>query len=245
MDYAHHGRRNWAAVCYTGCESGSHFFTMRVEKLADNGGDFKERIAEAVKILLGGGIVAFPTDTVYGLGACYYLERAVERIYAVKKRPSGMALPLLLSGSDQVREVADSVPPVAHLLIEKFFPGALTLILNKRSTVPSFVTGGGNTVAVRVPKHPVPVALALGVGAPISGTSANLSGRSSLLTAEEVRDELGYRVDMIIDAGICTGGRDSTVVDVTGDRPAVIREGAIDYATLKEVCGDITLKREV
>ena len=213
-------------------------------KLVGITGDQKKQVDEAVRILLDGGIVAFPTDTVYGLGACYYLEKAVGRIYAVKERPSSMALPLLLSNPDQVVEVAESVHPVALLLVEKFLPGALTLILNKRSTVPAFVTGGGNTVAVRVPEHPVPVALSLGVGAPISGTSANLSGRPSLLTAEEVRDEMGVRVDMIIDAGRCPGGRESTVVDVTGDIPAIIREGAIDFVTLKEVCGDITLKME-
>ncbi|MFO8143565.1 MAG: L-threonylcarbamoyladenylate synthase [Dehalococcoidales bacterium] len=214
-----------------------------MQKLAGNSEGLKERIGEAVKILLTGGIVAFPTDTVYGLGACCYLEGAVKRIYAIKERPSGMALPLLLSSPGQIGEVADSVPEVARLLIENFLPGALTIILNKKSTIPAFVTGGGTTVAVRVPRHPVPVALARGVGAPISGTSANISGRPSLFTAEEVRGEIGDRLDMIIDAGRCPGGRESTVVDVTGNRPAIIREGAIDFAALKEVCGDIILER--
>jgi L-threonylcarbamoyladenylate synthase len=203
----------------------------------------ENQVSEGVAVLRRGGIVAFPTDTVYGLGACPYLHRAVERVYAVKERPQGMALPLLLSSTLQISEVAEPVPPVAWLLAEKFLPGALTLVLRKSSSVPEIVTAGGTTVAVRVPAHPVPVALALGLGSPVSGTSANLSGKPSALTAEEVRSQFGDKIDLVIDGGQCPGGRESTIVDVTGEVPVVLREGAIDFVELKKVCGSIVLGR--
>ncbi|MDD5510284.1 MAG: L-threonylcarbamoyladenylate synthase [Dehalococcoidales bacterium] len=199
------------------------------------------QVREGVAVLRGGGIVAFPTDTVYGLGVCPYLHRAVERVYAVKERPLEMALPLLLSSTLQISEVAESVPPIARLLVEKFMPGPLTLVLYKSVVVPGIVTAGGITVAVRVPAHPVPVALALGLGAPISGTSANLSGKPSALTADEVHAQFGNKIDLVIDGGRCPGGRESTIVDVTGEIPVVLRKGAIDFGELKKVCASIIL----
>lgn len=199
------------------------------------------QVREGVAVLRGGGIVAFPTDTVYGLGVCPYLHWAVERVYAVKERPLEMALPLLLSSTLQISEVAESVPPIARLLVEKFMPGPLTLVLYKSGVVPGIVTAGGITVAVRVPAHPVPVALALGLGAPISGTSANLSGKPSALTADEVHAQFGNKIDLVIDGGRCPGGRESTIVDVTGEIPVVLRKGAIDFGELKKVCASIIL----
>ncbi|MDD5590567.1 MAG: L-threonylcarbamoyladenylate synthase [Dehalococcoidales bacterium] len=201
----------------------------------------ENQVREGVAVLRGGGVVAFPTDTVYGLGVCPYLHRAVERVYAVKERPLGMALPLLLSSTLQINEVAEPVPPVARLLVEKFMPGPLTLVLYKSRVVPGIVTAGGITVAVRVPGHPVPVALALGLGAPISGTSANLSGRPSALTADDVHAQFGNKIDLVIDGGRCPGGRESTIVDVTGEVPVVLRKGAIDFGELKKVCASIIL----
>jgi L-threonylcarbamoyladenylate synthase len=165
----------------------------------------------------------------------------VERVYAVKERPLEMALPLLLSSTLQISEVAESVPPIARLLVEKFMPGPLTLVLYKSGVVPGIVTAGGITVAVRVPAHPVPVALALGLGAPISGTSANLSGKLSALTADEVHAQFGNKIDLVIDGGRCPGGRESTIVDVTGEIPVVLRKGAIDFGELKKVCASIIL----
>ncbi len=201
----------------------------------------ENQVREGIVVLRSGGIVAFPTDTVYGLGVCPYLHRAVERVYAVKERPPEMALPLLLSSTLQINEVAESVPPIARLLVEKFMPGPLTLVLYKSKVVPGIVTAGGITVAVRVPAHPVPVALALGLGAPISGTSANLSGKPSALTADEVHSQFGNKIDLVIDGGRCPGGRESTIVDVTGEIPVVLRKGAIDFGELKKVCASIIL----
>jgi L-threonylcarbamoyladenylate synthase len=204
----------------------------------------QQQVELGVSMLSQGRLVVFPTDTVYGLGASVNIPRAVGRVFALKERPLNMALPLLLADISQISEVAESVPPIAWLLAEKFLPGALTIVLHKSKSVPGIVTGGGRTVAVRVPAHPVPVSLARGLGAPIVGTSANLSGKPSVLTADEVYSQFGDRIGLIIDGGRCPGGKESTVIDVTGEVPAVLREGAISREELREVCGDIIVKQE-
>ncbi len=196
----------------------------------------QQRVEEGISLLKRGGLVAFPTDTVYGLGACANLPEAVERVYQVKERPHRMALPLLLADISQITEVAYPVPEVAWLLARSFLPGALTMVLPKATSVSDIVSGGGQTVAVRVPAHPIPVALARGLGAPIVGTSANLSGRPSPLSADEVSRQLGDTIELIIDGGRCPGGIESTVVDVTGEVPIVRREGAISREELRRIC---------
>lgn len=193
-------------------------------------------IRQAIDILRKGGIVAYPTDTVYGLGADAFQDSAVARVYEAKRRPRHMALPLLLADSADMVKIASFTPPVAWRLAERFFPGALTLILWKAPSVPSIVTGGGDTVAVRVPGHPIPIALIKGLGTPIIGTSANLSGQPSPLTAEEVHQQLGGKVDLIIDGGRCSGGIESTVIDLTSDVPCIVRQGAISKQAIEEVC---------
>ncbi len=202
----------------------------------------QKQVEEGISILKRGGIVAFPTDTVYGLGACASNQQAVERIYTVKERPRNIALPLLLADTFQISEVAGAVPEVAWLLVRHFLPGALTLVLPKSNSLLDIITGGGMTVAIRIPAHPVPVALAEGLGTPIVGTSANLSGKPSALTADEVYAQFGDRIDLVIDGGRCPGGRESTIVDVTGETPVILREGAIAREELKQVCENIAFK---
>jgi len=153
-----------------------------------------------------------------------------------------MALPLLLAHTLQISEVAEPVPPIAWRLAHNFLPGALTIVLHKSSSVPDIITGGGITVAVRIPAHPIPVALADSLGMPIVGTSANLSGKPSALTADEVYSQFGDKIDLVIDGGRCPGGRESTIVDVTGETPVVLREGAISGEELKRVCGSIVFR---
>lgn len=201
--------------------------------------DIQQQIERGITILRQGGLVAYPTDTVYGLGASLKLPQSVARIYEVKGRSPNSPLPLLLADVSQIAEVAGKVPPSAWCFIRNFFPGALTLILSKSSSVPAVITGGGNSVAVRIPDHPVPVALIKGLGVPIVGTSANISGRPSPLTAEEVSAQLGGKIDLIIDGGRCPGGKESTIVDVTGETPVIRREGAISKEELRRVCGNI------
>ena len=204
--------------------------------------NIQRQVDEAVSILKRGGLVAFPTDTVYGLGAWSHHQQAVERIYQVKERLRNMPLPLLLADSSQIGEVAERVPETAWLLVTKFLPGALTIVLPKSKSVPDFITAGGMTVAIRIPAHPIPVALVRGLKAPIVGTSANLSGKPSSLTADEVYAQFGDKVDLIIDGGRCLGGKESTIVDVTGEVPVVLREGAIAREELKRVCGSLVFK---
>lgn len=187
----------------------------------------EQQIEAAIEILKSGGIVAFPTDTVYGLGADPFNGQTIEKIYRVKKRPHNLPLPLLLAERSDLVKVASVVPDIAWQLAERFFPGGLTLVLKKGPWVPRTVTARGHTVAVRIPNHPVPIALIRGLGVPLIGTSANVSGGPSPITAEEVREQLGKGVDLIINGGRCPGGIESTVVDVSGEVPTIIREGAV------------------
>jgi L-threonylcarbamoyladenylate synthase len=153
-----------------------------------------------------------------------------------------MALPLLVANTAQISEVAQQIPSIAWRLIERFLPGALTIVLPRSDAVPPIVSGGGATVAVRIPAHPIPIALIEGLGTPIIGTSANLSGRPSPLTAEEVHSQLGDKVDLIIDGGRCPG-TESTIVDVTGETPVILRAGAISREEIEQVCRSITFRK--
>jgi len=197
----------------------------------------QQQVREGIYILKRGGLVAFPTDTVYGLGGAANIQSAVARVYQIKERPLNMALPLLLADVSQIAELAYPVSPIAQRLINTFLPGALTLVLYKTKAVPDFVTAGQRTVALRVPAHLVPVALTKGLGVPVVGTSANISGKPSCLTAAEVRTQLGDKIDLVIDGGRCPGGKESTIVDVTGEVPVVVREGAIPRAEIARVSG--------
>jgi L-threonylcarbamoyladenylate synthase len=201
----------------------------------------QEQVEKGASILQKGGVVAFPTDTVYGLGASIGIDSAVEKVYRIKERPRHMALPLLLADLSQLETVASSIPASARLLADKFWPGPLTLVLLKSDAVPDIVSGGGKTIAVRIPDHPIPTSLARGIGTAIVGTSANLSGQPSALTAAEAREQLGDKVDFIIE-GDCPGGRESTVVDLTGETPVILRPGAISTEALRQLCPNITVK---
>ena len=210
--------------------------------LSESSSDIQQQVELGISVLKRGGLVTFPTDTVYGLGAGANIPQAVARVYQVKKRPSNMALPLLLADISQISEVGEPVPAIAWLLANKFLPGALTIVLYKSSSVPDIITAGGRTVAIRIPAHPVPIALIQGLGMPVVGTSANLSGMPSALTAADAHSQFGDGVDLVINGGRCSGGRESTIIDVTGVVPVVLREGAISVEELRQVCGNIVFK---
>ena len=195
----------------------------------------ERKIHQAIEILKNGGIVAFPTDTVYGLGAAASSHGATLKIYEAKRRPRRLALPLLVADVSQIPSVARDVPETAWLLAKHFLPGALTLVLYKSPSVSSLITGGSEKIAVRVPAHPIPIALLEGLNAPITGTSANLTGRPSPLTSREVYNQLGDSVDLIID-GECPGGVASTVIDITTDPIRILREGAISSEDILRIC---------
>jgi L-threonylcarbamoyladenylate synthase len=187
----------------------------------------KEAIGVAVRILADDGLVAFPTDTVYGVGAHAFQPDAVERIYTAKSRPRDKAIPILLARVDDLSLVAERITETAWLLAERFWPGGLTLVLPKKPRVPDVISAGGPTVAVRVPDHPMSLDLIAALGAPLAATSANLSGHPSPVTAQEVEAELGGRIELILDGGRCPGGVPSTVLDLTTDPPTILRAGAI------------------
>ena len=193
-------------------------------------------IEEAVGVLRRKGVVAFPTDTLYGLGADAFSAEAVARVFEVKGRPAEAGLPILLGSRRDLELVAVQIPEMAWRLAERFWPGALTLILWKSPKVPSNVTGGMDSVAVRIPDHPVPLALIRGLGKPITGTSANPSGSLAPVTAEEVRGLVGKTVDYVLDGGTATAGRPSTIVDLTGRTPRLVRPGVIPYDSIRYVC---------
>ena len=186
----------------------------------------QEQIEKGVRILKDGGVIAFPTDTVYGLGAHAFNLRAVERIYKIKNRPSHLPFPLLIADISQLNIVAQPACGIALLLARRFWPGGLTLVLPKAISLPSYLAKG-STVAVRIPNHSICLSLIRGLGAPVIGTSANVSGNPPALTADEVRQQLGDKVDLIIDGGRCPGSVESTIVDVTGELPLILRQGII------------------
>ncbi|MFP4640788.1 MAG: L-threonylcarbamoyladenylate synthase [Dehalococcoidia bacterium] len=190
-------------------------------------------LQRAIQILRDGGVVAYPTDTVYGVGAEAFNKLAVERIYRIKQRPSHQPLPLLVAETTELQQVGE-ITELAHHLIERFLPGALTLVMKRAEGAPRWLAGEDDKIAVRIPDHQLTISLIQGVGKPIVGTSANLSGMPSPVTAEDVRQQVGNEVDFILDGGRCSGGVESTVVDVTDLYPVVLREGAISMKQIEK-----------
>lgn len=188
-------------------------------------------IPRALKILQAGGLVAFPTDTVYGLGCLAFKQTAIESIYIAKDRPLEKAIPILIADADDLDKVADAVPALAHRLAARFWPGPLTLVVPKRADLPEAVSAT-NTVGVRIPDHEVARAL-LRTAGPMAVSSANLSGQESPRTVSEVTRQLNGRIPLILDGGVTRGGVPSTVVDVTGTEPVLLREGPITLEQIK------------
>ncbi len=194
-------------------------------------------------MLLEGGLVVYPTDTVYGLGASMDSEEAVARVFEVKQRERSMPFPILLGTLDQIRRFSESISQQAIALIESFFPGQLTLVFRASDSVPSYLLGPESTVALRIPDHPVPIALIQGIRTGMVGTSANLSGRPSAVTAEDARSQLAGKVGMILDGGKCPG-TESTIVDVSKGIPTIVRAGAISREMIEKVCGRVIADKE-
>lgn len=194
-------------------------------------------IAHAVQILRNGGLVAFPTETVYGLGADASSPQAVARIFAAKGRPADHPLIVHLGSADLLTHWAREVPAVAFDLAQRFWPGPLTLILRRAAHVPDAVTGGQDTVGLRVPGHPLALALLRAFGSGIAAPSANRFGRVSPTRASHVLEELGDSVELILDGGACEVGLESTIVDLSGASPRLLRPGAITSDALAGVLG--------
>ena len=186
----------------------------------------------AVDLLRRGEVIAHPTDTVYGLAAHALLPRAVARLYQVKQRPAHLAIPLLLADPADLDLVCVDVPPVARALADRFWPGALSLVLRRAPTLPDAATAGGPTVAVRLPDDDLVRRLGRALGAPLAATSANLHGQPPPVTAAQVGATLGGRIRLILDGGPCTGGIPSTILDLTTSPPAILRPGPVTAEAL-------------
>ncbi len=198
-------------------------------------GDNPDNIKKAADILREGGVVAFPTETVYGLGADAFISKAVCRVFEIKKRPSFDPLIVHVCDKASVQKLWKEVPPLAKQLMDTFWPGPLTLVLPKTDIVPDVVTSGLETVGVRMPKHPVALKLIELLGHPIAAPSANLFGYTSPTTAAHVREDLGASVDAVLDGGDCEVGVESTVVKIENDGLILLRPGGITKEQLEKI----------
>jgi L-threonylcarbamoyladenylate synthase len=192
-----------------------------------------------LEALQGGGLVAFPTDTVYGLGALVQSPESIQALYTVKGRQATKAIPLLLSSPEELGRVALAVSPMARRLAERFWPGPLTIVVPKHPSLPKYLgkpaeLSSQATVGVRMPDHTIALAL-LRVTGPLAVTSANRSGETSVTTAREVVEQLGGRIGLVLDGGQTPGGVSSTVVDCSGQDPVILRQGPISLEELRRV----------
>lgn len=196
-------------------------------------------IAEAAAILRAGGLVAFPTETVYGLGANAFDAEAVAGIFRAKGRPTNDPIIVHLADLAQLADVTLDAPPLAYALAEPFWPGPLTLVLLRNTRVPANVSAGRDTVAVRMPAHPVARALIAGAGVPVAAPSANTFSRPSATTAQHVWDDLHGRIALILDGGPTPLGVESTVLDLTGPQPVILRPGGVSMEALLALAPDV------
>ncbi len=199
----------------------------------------KEIIEEAVKLIKEGKLIAFPTETVYGLGADALNEEAVKRIFEIKGRPLDKPLSIIIGRKEELRQCVQEIPKSAQVLIERFWPGPLTLIFRASPLIPDIMMGENNTIGIRMPDCRIALEIVKASGVPLACPSANLSGRSSPTKAEEVIKDLGERIDLILDGGETKVGVESTVLDLTTSPPTILREGAFKREEIEEVIGKI------
>lgn len=216
----------------------------KVFKISDKGSfteGERELLREAAKVLRGGGLVAFPTETVYGLGANALDERAARKIYEAKGRPSDNPLIAHVADFEGIRPLVARIPEKGKKLAGAFWPGPLTLVFPKSDVVPEGITGGLETVAIRMPSNPIASELIRLAGFPVAAPSANTSGRPSPTRAEHVCQDMNGRIEMIIDGGAVGIGVESTIVDVTEEPPVLLRPGAVTVEMLEEVVGEVRI----
>lgn len=201
----------------------------------------EEQLEEAAKILKQGGLVAFPTETVYGLGADALNEKAVMQIFEAKGRPADNPLIVHVDSKESCRKLVKSIPEKAVILMDKLWPGPLTLIMERKEIVPDVTTGGLDTVAIRMPENKVALELIRSAGVPVAAPSANVSGRPSPTTAEHVLCDLSGKIDAIIDGGEVSIGVESTVIDMTTDVPVILRPGKVSREDLEVYIGEVSI----
>ena len=191
-----------------------------------------ECLALVLEIVRNGGLVVYPTETLYGLGGNAWDEGVAERIFQLKGRQENQPLPLIISGLNMLHEVAASIPPEVEVLSRNFWPGPLTIVLKAGDRIGKRILGGGNTIAVRVSSSPAAHELTEKCGFPVISTSANFSGESPFLTAREAYEKWGERVDLFLEGGLLSDSLPSTVLDLTGSEPEIVREGAVPVSQI-------------
>ncbi|MEW5900655.1 MAG: L-threonylcarbamoyladenylate synthase [Acidobacteriota bacterium] len=194
-------------------------------------------IAEIVRVLGNDGVIVYPTDTLYGIGANCYSKKAVRKIFMIKRRPEGRGMPVLISDLEMVQELSAEIPPLFHTLGARIWPGPLTLVLKAAAALPAELIGPERTIGIRLPDVPWIRELIRQSGVPLVATSANISGEKEISTAEEAIRLFKRKVDLIIDGGHIPDGLPSTVVDLTSEKPVIVREGAILKPSLLEYLG--------
>lgn len=209
-------------------------------KIELNAPDWDKQLDHAAEVLRAGGLVAFPTETVYGLGANALDANAVEGIYRAKGRPADNPLIVHITQTDALQTLVSSIPTAASALMEAFWPGPLTLVMPKSDRVPSIITAGLDTVAIRMPFHPIALALIRKAGIPVAAPSANSSGRPSPTLAKHVLEDLNGKVDIIIDGGSSHVGVESTVLDLTVEPPMILRPGGVTQEQLRKILGAVS-----
>ena len=200
-------------------------------------------IAQAGRLLAGGEVVGIPTETVYGLAANALDEAAVAKIFAAKGRPQDNPLIIHISALDQLEDLAEEISPAVWQMAEHFWPGPLTMVVKKKDIVPDRTSAGLDTVGIRMPSHPVARAIIDAAGVPLAAPSANTSGKPSPTTARDVLDDMNGKIPAIVDGGACTVGVESTVVDMTGEFPQILRPGAITEEMIREAMGAVSTDR--
>ena len=193
---------------------------------------WESMIAETQKVLKGGGVIAFPTDTFYGLGANPYSKKAVDKIYSIKGRDPGKPLLLLIDSILKLDDLVEEISEASAKLIESFWPGPLTMLFKPKHTIPKNITTG--LIGIRQPGNSITRKILAGLNYPLTAPSANISGEDPTTTAEQVKDRFGNKVDLILDAGICRGGEPSTLVDTTQTPIQLVRAGAINFKSIQE-----------
>lgn len=196
--------------------------------------DLRNGVDRARHIILSGGIVAFPTESFYGLAVNASDENAIGRLFKIKKRMDNMPVLVLIPSLEYLKGYVADVPEIALRLIGRFWPGGLTLLFKAGSAISPLLTADTRKIGIRISSHPLAAALARAVDSPITGTSANISGKPGCVTAKEVYSSLGRGVDLILDGGETKGGKGSTILDVTVDPPEIIREGMISRKQMQE-----------
>ena len=202
--------------------------------------NYPEFIVKSVEILNDGGVIAIPTDTLYALSANTFNSDGIQKVFGIKHRPLNMPVPLFIGELEDLNHYCSDIPELAWKLGETFWPGGLSIVLNKDICIPDTVTGSKGSVALRIPDHPIPRQLVKALKAPLTGTSANISGNPPCTTASEVKDQFGKEIDLIIDGGQLNLNVPSTIVDLTGQIPKILRLGAVSTDSISKVIGKDT-----